>query len=521
MQRVLTAAEMQEADRATIQARGVPGLILMESAASAVTREVLRRCRAPDRERVLVLCGKGNNGGDGLAVARQLLVRAPRLSVRTVLLAEPGSLGPDPAANWTMLAAQDYRADVAPTPQAWRALLPELRRSTLVVDALLGTGLRGPARGLAAEVISDLNRAGDDLQVVSVDLPSGLGSDAGAVLGECVRADCTVTFTAPKVSHVLPPACDRIGALTVSRIGTAEAVLEALPGPRLLLSEAEDAREFVQPRDRSVHKGSCGHVLAVGGSRSKPGAILMAGTAALRGGAGLVTMATAASAGATLLAARPELMLEPAGELADGSLGPDAFDPAWLAGKTVLALGPGLGSSEANCAFVRRACRACEVPLVLDADGLAALRPGAGLEPRRAPTVLTPHPGEMARMLGCKPVEVQSDRLRIARDYALASGAYLVLKGQRTLIADPGGEVIVNPTGTPGLATAGSGDILTGLIAAFLAQFPAREVLRTVAAAVYLHGLAGELACDELGEQGMVATDILRHLPGASRALRG
>ena len=516
MQRVLSAEEMRAVDRATIAQRRVPGIVLMETAARAVTDSLLARVPNLPTERVLVLCGKGNNGGDGLAVARQLLLHEPRLQLRTALLADPASLAPDPAANWAMLAGQDHQADVVPNESSWEALLGEVSDSTVIVDAILGTGVRGAPRGLIARVIADVNAGFRGAKVVAVDMPSGLGSDSGALLGECMRADWTVTFTAPKIGQVLAPACERVGHLTVARIGTAESVLGDLPGPRLLLAERADARPFTTPRDPSGHKGTYGHVLAVGGSRSKPGAILMTGKAALQAGAGLSTVATASSAAEALLATAPELMLEPTGELPDGTLGPEQFDAAWFAGKSVVAIGPGLGASTASAALVRRIAAACPLPLVIDADGLAAVTPDL-LRRRDAPTVLTPHPGEMGRLIGTDAAEVQRDRVRAAREFAANSGAYVVLKGNRTLTASPDGDVIVNPTGTPGMATAGSGDVLTGMIAAFLAQFPERPVRDTVAAAVYLHGRAGELAAAERGEQSMVATDISHHLPEAIR----
>ena len=516
MKRVLTAAEMREADRATIEDRGVPGLVLMENAASSVTRKLFEAVDDMGGQKVLILCGKGNNGGDGLAVARQLLLRCPALDLHVVLLAEPEALRGDALSNWRMLAAQDHAARTAPTPEAWSITLPRVADSTVVIDAILGTGLRGPARGVAAPVIADVNTGFRNAIVVAVDIPSGLGSDSGELLGESMKAHHTVTFTAPKASQVLSPACGKVGELTVARIGTADSVLEALPGPRTLLMEAADARPYAGPRDRSGHKGTYGHVLAIGGSRSKPGAILMAGTSALRAGAGLVTVATASGACDAIVAATPELMLEPARELPDGSLGPDSMDHDVYEGKSVVALGPGLGTSARNRALARKIYETCTLPLVVDADGLRIFE--KSLPPRRAaPTVLTPHPGEMARIVGATTVQVQRDREQTARKVAAESGAHVVLKGDRTVVAAPDGELVVNPTGNPGMATAGSGDILTGMVAAFLAQFPERPVLQTVAAAVYLHGLAGDLAARDLGEQGMLATDIARSLDAARR----
>ena len=518
MMRVLTAAETREADRSTIEDRGVPGLILMENAAASVTRRITAIRPEIACERVAVLCGKGNNGGDGLAISRQLLQLFPKLDLRVVLLAEPGALSGDARTNWEMLLAQDFAPWVIPTEEAWRDRLASVADATVVVDALLGTGLRGAARGLAARVIADVNAGFRAATVVAVDMPSGLGSDSGELLGECMRADCTVTFTAPKASQVLPPSCDRVGDLSVARIGTADSVLAALPGPRLLLSEPGDAAHFSLPRDRAGHKGTYGHVLAIGGSRTKPGAILMAGSAALRAGAGLVTVATAAGAGGTVIASTPEVMLEPGRELPDGSLGPGAFGPGLFERKTVVALGPGLGTSAANRALARKVYEECPLPLVVDADGLAAIDV-SDVPARRAPTVLTPHPGEMSRLTGKSTAEVQADRLRTVREAARRTGACVVLKGQRTLVAAPDGDTAVNPTGTPGMGSAGSGDILTGIVASLLAQFPGRPVLSTVAAAAFLHGRAGELAAEEMGEQGMLATDIGRFLAAARRDL--
>lgn len=516
MLRVLTAAEMREADRATIQDRQVPSLVLMENAAFAVTRCLAGRLPGLEREKVLVLCGKGNNGGDGLAVARQLLVRHPGLDLRVVVLAEPEDLSPDALANLKMLAAQDHLPLVASTPDRWQALLPDLSDSTVIVDAVLGTGLSGPVRGMPAQVISDVNAGFRNAAVIAADMPSGLGSDSGKLLGGTMRADHTVTFTAPKASQVLPPSCERVGTLEVAPIGTASSVLDALPGPRVLLSEASDAAGYARPRAPAAHKGTCGHVIAVGGSRSKPGAILMAGTAALRAGAGLVTVATAAGASRTVITATPELMLERGQELPDGTLGPDSFDEGIFGGKTVAALGPGLGTSRSNRALAGQVYEKCPLPLVVDADGLAAVRLGV---PRSAPTVLTPHPGEMARLVGTDTGTVARNRLQVVRQAASRTGAVVVLKGQRSLVASPDGDTAVNPTGTPGMATAGSGDILTGIVAGLMAQFPDRPLFETVAAAVYLHGLAGELASNDLGEQGMLATDIGRHLADARRAI--
>ncbi len=510
---------MREADRATIRERGVASLVLMENAAVAVTRVLAEMAPELAGEKVLVLCGKGNNGGDGLAVARQLLQLCPGLDLRVALLAPPDGLSPDALANWRMLQAQDFRPSVCATAAAWSAMLPEVSDATLIVDAILGTGVSGPARGVAARVIGDVNARFRNARVVAVDMPSGLPSDSGAVSGPAMRVDRTVTFTAPKASQVLPPACDRVGRLSVARIGTADSVLDGLPGPRLLLAGPEALRWCAAPRARSAHKGSFGHVLAIGGSRTKPGAILMTGMAALRAGAGLVTVFTAEGSAQAMIGRTPELMVETGEPMPDGTLGPDALDPSLLDGKTVAAIGPGLGTGEANRDLAARVIGTCPLPLVVDADALAAV-PRADIARRTAPTVLTPHPGEMARLAGMSVAAVQRDRLAVARRLARECRTHVVLKGNRTLIAAPDGDTVVNPTGTPAMATAGSGDILTGIVAAFLGQFPRRSVLEAVAAATYLHGLAGEMAVRKHGELGVLATDLAACLASAVDAVR-
>ncbi len=519
MQRVLTAAQMREADRLTVVERGIPSLLLMENAAAAVVSLLAHRFAPLEKQRAAVLCGKGNNGGDGLAAARQMTARCPPAALRVVLFADPRSLGGDAAINLRMLRAVDFEPDIVTDADAWRAIRGEILASDIVVDALLGTGLNGPARSLPAMVIADIRAAPVRPRIVAVDLPSGMPSDGGEPFGPAMPADYTVAFTAPKVAQALPPACERMGRLSTVSIGTAPSVVEGLPGPRLLLAEAADAAPYTAARERAAHKGDFGHVLAVGGSRSKPGAICLTAAAALRMGAGLTTVVTSAGAAGTVVAAMPELMVEPAAETADGSMGPESWRPQWAARKTVAAIGPGLGVSETNRALAMRIYRECPLPLVIDADGLTALG-SAPLPRREAPTVLTPHPGEMARLTGRSTAEIQADRAAAAREYAAANGVFLVLKGNRTLTASPDGSVIVNPTGSPGMATAGSGDVLTGMIAGLLAQFPAEPAERTAAAAVYLHGAAGELAASARGQQAMVASDILEFLPEAVRAAR-
>ena len=504
--KVLTAAQMREVDRRTMEL-GIPGLVLMENAGHRVA-EFLQEEFAPLAEhRVVILCGKGNNGGDGMVAARQLFTRLRPARLDVVLAADPVELRGDAEANYRMLVACGCPVQ--------REITAEMRQATLVVDALLGTGLKGPATGLMREWIRQINSGFPQATVVAVDLPSGLDSDTGAIPGEAVRADYTVTFTAPKVCQVLPPACDLVGRLLVRPIGSPSSLFEDDPAIQLSLMEPRMFRHLLGRRPPGAHKGDFGHVLVIGGSRGKTGAAAMAGMAALRAGAGLVTVASAGSALPVIASHAPELMTEALPETEEGGISAQAAAPDRLSRllhlKDVVALGPGLGNQPETVEMVRNLVISVPQPLVIDADGLNAL---AGCDFRGVNFILTPHPGEMARLCGKKTAEIQADRVGSARAYATERNLTLVLKGQRTLIAFPDGRVWVNPTGTPAMATAGSGDILTGLIAGLLAQAP-REPEAAIAAAVYLHGLAGELGAEELGERSLLATDLLDYLPEA------
>jgi hydroxyethylthiazole kinase-like uncharacterized protein yjeF len=506
--KVLTAAQMREVDRRTMEA-GIPGLILMENAGLRVVEFLVERL-APLREhRVAVFCGKGNNGGDGLVIARQLLVRCLAASLDVVLGAEPEELKGDAAAHYRMLLA---------TGGEVHRELPGDRPPTLIIDAVLGTGVSGPATGRAAELIEQMqDLACEGAKVVAVDIPSGLPSDAGARPGRHMTADYTVTFTALKPVHVLPPNCDACGEVVVRQIGSPWELYGDDDSIWLSTPEPWEFAHFVGSRSPGAHKGDLGHVLVVGGSRGKTGAAAMTGLAALRAGAGLVTVASAESAAGLIAAHAMELMTEPLPETETGGISLRAFDygrfAAVLERKTLLALGPGLGTHPDTIAFVRRVYREAAQPVVIDADGLNAL---AGMQDWAAagPRILTPHPGEMSRLTGLSAAEIQNDRVGAARAFAMEKKVTVVLKGQRTVVAQPGGEVSINRSGTPALATGGTGDILTGLIAGLHAQFPA-DAANAVAAAVWLHGRAGELGAEEWGEECLVATDLLQYLPEA------
>ncbi len=467
MTHVLTAEQMRLVDRRTI-AHGFPSLVLMENAAHRVVEAMRERFGPLSQHRIRVYCGKGNNGGDGLAIARLLAV-VDQAQVDVVYTTKPEELTGDPAAQHRMLRATRAQLGFALSP-------------TLIVDALLGTGTQGPPRGNIAEHIVSMNQRG--VPIVAVDHPSGLETDSATSGGPYVEATLTVTFTAPKICHVLPPNCDRHGELRVAQIGSDPLFCES----DLFLSSPDDFARLFVPRLPLTHKGHYGHVLVIGGAPGKTGAAQMAGLAALRAGAGWVSVHSAAPQ------LPPELMT--ATSLQD------------LTPYTVLAVGPGLGIDPLAQSLYETARQA----MVVDADALNTLAQLSALPPAAGLRVLTPHPGEMRRL---QP-QSSGDRLADARAYATAHQVILVLKGHRTLIAFPNGKVYVNPTGSPAMAKAGSGDILTGLVASLLAQHP-QDPAAAVLAAVWLHGRAGEHAAQILTDRCVLATDLLTYLPHAIR----
>ncbi len=501
--KVLTAAEMREVDRRTI-AGGIPGIVLMENAGHRVMEVLAHRFAPLASQRIAVLCGKGNNGGDGMVVARQLYTRFRPAALDVVLFGAPEDLKGDAAANYRML-------EVCGCPVV-REIPERARRATIVIDALLGTGINGAAQGHMLEAIREINSGFPLAKVVAVDIPSGMPSDSGEPVGEFARADYTVTFTAPKIAHAVPPNCDRMGELAVGRIGSPDSLFD---GIRLELIEPAMFRALLEPRPRDGHKGTFGHVLVIGGSRGKTGAPAMSGLGALRAGAGLVTVASAASAIPQIAAHAPELMTEPLEETATGSISAGAPVEKIAERKTVIAIGPGLGREEQTAELVRKVAR-IGVPMVLDADALV----GDIERPDGLTTVMTPHPGEMARLSGRTIAEVQQDRIEAARAFAMEHRVTLLLKGERTILAFRDGRVWINPTGTPALGTGGTGDVLTGMTAGFLAQFPGQPD-EAVAAALYVGGMAAQIGAREIGEKCFVATDILKYLPRAMEACAG
>jgi NAD(P)H-hydrate epimerase len=532
--KIVSAAEMREIDRATAERFGVSSITLMENAGAAVARFVLSDY--PQAERVAVICGKGNNGGDGFVAARKL-VEAGR-AVRLILLCEPKELRGDASAMFQNLLRTLQPLKVAPLivrdPEELESPgATDIFAADLILDAILGTGFRPPVSPLCAAAIEKMNAA--PVPIVAVDIPSGADADVtrpgGATNSRSVadrdthnvapiwaRADAIVTFTAPRPAHVFGELTK--GPIVIAPIGSPpEAIISKLG---LHLSTPADFAALLAPRALEANKGSYGHVLVIGGSVGKAGAAAMAGFAALRAGAGLSTVATPRSVLETVASFHPELMTEPLAETEAGTISLAANGSALdeLLERKTLAIGPGISRNPETAEIVRLIVKRRYRSIVVDADALNAFEGGAGvLNGKGRTVVVTPHPGEMARLTGLSIEEIQSKRIEVAQNFAREHELIVVLKGRRTLIAAPDGDVWVNPTGNPGMATGGTGDVLTGIIAGLIAQHP-REAFVATVLGVYLHGLAGDLASESLGENSVVATDLLRFLPQAFARMR-
>jgi NAD(P)H-hydrate epimerase len=508
--RVLNSAQMREADRRTIEDIGIPSLVLMENAGRQAVAAMEAMYSDLMERQVAVLCGRGNNGGDGFVVARTLMQRGVDVSV--FLLGRVAEVRGDARTNLEILGRLGVTVVEVADSQAWELHFSEVGDCTLIVDAIFGTGLNAPVSGLIESVIADVNASA--IPVVAIDLPSGLSADSTDPIGPCIDAALTVTLAAPKLPLVLPPAETHAGDIVIADIGIPGDVLEQVEGPRVELLTRVAMRDLIAPRTADSHKGDYGRVLVVAGSRGKTGAAHLAAVGALRSGAGLVTVATPATCQAVVAAMGPEYMTEALDEADDG-LDPDGVERILDIARDVIAVGPGLGQAPCTREFIRQLVDRATMPLVVDADGLNAFSDDpdrlAGREGRDV--IITPHPGEMARLVGMSTDEVQASRLEIARNFAITHHVYVVLKGHRTLIATPDEKIFINPTGNPGMATGGTGDVLTGMIAAWLAQLLDAEAACKLA--VYLHGMAGDLAEADEGEVAMTSADVAGHLGDA------
>jgi len=506
---LVTADEMREMDRRTIAELGIPGRVLMESAGRGATRFLCRRFPGIERMHVGVAAGRGNNGGDGYVIARYLASRGTAVTV--YLLAERSEVAGDAAANLDLLGPLGVPVIEIEDEKSFAQVRNAMRSRDLWIDAMLGTGLHSDVRGIYRRVIDFINSL--DKPVFAVDVPSGLNSDTGQPCGTCIRAHATATFGFAKTGHCLYPGAACTGDLEVVDIGIPSEVVEEVR-PRQHLLTSETVQRWLPSRPQDAHKGRTGHLLVVAGSPGKTGAAAMAAASALRAGAGLVTLAVAQSLNPIMETLLLEAMTAPLPEVDSGILGVSCFERVMqlLAKMHCLAIGPGLGQNSDTRKLVLRLVAESQVPMVIDADGLNNLSADTEvLRQATSPVILTPHPGEMARLTGTTSSAIQSDRVRAARQFAESFRVHVVLKGARTVVAHPDGSVFINPTGNAGMASGGMGDVLTGLIAGFLVQGLSAEAASHCG--VYLHGSAADRLAETMGPIGYLASEVMDAVP--------
>lgn len=506
---VVTASEMREIDQLTITAFGLPGRVLMENAGFGAVRAMLKQFPDLSARRVGVMAGRGNNGGDGFVMARYLAQKGVAVSV--FLLARRSEVRGDAAANLPLLDPLSVPVIEVPDEAAFTEQTPRMQEQDIWVDAVLGTGLSMTVRPFFKTVIAFMNAAATP--VVAVDIASGLSSDTARPCGASVTAQLTVTFGYPKIGHLLYPGAQLTGRLEVIDIGIPPHIAENV-GPKQQVLTPKIVRELLPGRPPDSHKGTTGHLLVIAGGPGKTGAAVMTATAAMRAGAGLVTLGAAAGLIPAVSSRVMEVMTFSLPETGPGILGESAGRPILelMNGKKCLAIGPGLGTADATCKLICNLLTECDLPLVIDADGLNCLAQTPDLLLKaKAPTVLTPHPGEMARLMKQRAHTVQQDRIASARDFATRYHTHVVMKGARTVIAFPDGRVFINPTGNAGMAAGGMGDVLTGIIAGLITQgvSPGPAAL----AGVYLHGRAADHLAETMGPFGFLAGEVMANLP--------
>jgi NAD(P)H-hydrate epimerase len=512
--RLVKASEIQEMDRLTIQELGIPGMVLMENAARGVVRMFLDHFNPSDGSHVVLICGPGNNGGDGYVVARYLHERGLKTTV--MILSALKKIKGDAFTNLEVIKQMDLEILEIPGKDAWIKCRPFIESCDYIVDGLLGTGLNSPVRGFYAQVIEEINASA--CPVTSIDIPSGLNADTGQIMGKAIHADLTVTFGFPKIGQLIFPGAELVGRLTNIDIGIPEAIAERVPGNYHLI-EPGHFSPLIPFERQDIHKGDRGHLLILSGSTGKTGAASLTTLGALRVGAGLVTLGIPSSLNAILENKLTEPMTSPLPETADGTLSLKAEKDIirLMKGKTALVLGPGLSTHEETTQLVRRIISRCPLPMVIDADGLNALSEDLGvLSKCKHKAILTPHPGEMARLTGTETADVQADRLGTATSFVKKHGCFLVLKGARTIITEPDGQLYVNPTGNPALSGGGSGDVLTGMIGGLMARgWPMAE---SAIGGAYIHGMAADILSEDMGP-GILAGELLDVIPDLTVAL--
>jgi hydroxyethylthiazole kinase-like uncharacterized protein yjeF len=516
--KIVTAEEMRIIDRKTIEGYGIPSAVLMERAGLAVT-SMIKQVFSP--RKVIIISGSGNNGGDALVVARNLYNEG--WDVKAFLTVKPEDLKGDALLQYRV--ANKLGLKIYPVNDFLTQHSSLITRHCIIVDALLGTGLSKNVTGLLSEVISLINRS--NVPIISVDIPSGISSDNGQIMGEAVRADYTVTFGLPKRGHLLYPGAQHSGKLFIEDIGFPEELLNSEKLHIELLMK-DKISTLIPQRPRYSHKGNYGHVLIVAGSKGKTGAAIMAAKACLRSGAGLVTLGIPKSLADIFQSRVTEEMTLILPDKGDGTLSQRAFRVIlnFLNEKraTTLAIGPGISVSDDTKKLMDTLIKTSTTPMVIDADGINSLKGERAIFLKsKAPIILTPHIGEMAGLLGkqkgvtVKSQDIERNRIDVAVSFTKETGTVLVLKGVPTIIAEPDGKAYINSTGNPGMASAGTGDVLTGMISGFLSQ--GLSPVQASILGVYMHGFAGDSAAAEKGEHSLIATDIIEKVPFAFHSL--
>jgi len=510
MMKVAIAEQMQELDRKAMEAYRIPGIVLMENAGRGVTEVISNTFADLQKKRIAIIAGKGNNGGDGFVIARHLLNQG--VLVKVFLLADPKALRGDAETNFHIFLRMKGEVIPVPSSKDYQKIKKDLEKFDLLIDGIFGTGLDAEVRGYYREVIDHLNTL--QKPIVAIDIPSGLDANTGKPLGTAIRASLTITFGLPKVGHLISPGLDYVGVVKVIDIGIPRRLVEEEEIHTHLLENEEIRKWLSIPRRPNTHKGDYGHLLVIAGSVGKTGAAAMACEAALRMGAGLVTLAIPKSLNAIMEVKLTEVMTEPLPETPKQTLSLRAFNSILrlCENKKAVIIGPGMGTFKETQSLILKLLKTLNLPIILDADGLTAL----ATQPKSLPTpnrslILTPHPGEMAGLIRSTVKEVQEDRIGVSRNFSQSNHVYLILKGHRTLIVSPKGEVFINPTGNPGMASGGTGDVLTGMIGGLICQ--GLDILPSLQIAVYLHGLAGDESAREKGEKALVATDLIEKIP--------
>ncbi len=509
--KVVTAGQMKEIDRKAVKDFSIPGVILMENAGIQVAQKVREMLKGVNNPNVCVISGKGNNGGDGFVTARHL--RKAGIETVTFLIGRKREIKGDARTNLNIVSRLDLPVVEVSNHGILRKMKAKLESCSLIVDAIVGTGAKERMKGLVADAISAVVEC--DRPVVCVDIPSGLDADNGVPLGVCVRGTETVTFGLPKVGLLLYPGADFAGNVTVADIGLPDNLLMDKK-LSLNLLEGKEVTALLPARPSNAHKGTMGHVFILSGSCGYTGAAVLTSMGALRSGCGLVTLGVPRTLNTIFEVKLTEVITKPLPETEATTFGLEAEDEIIdiVDQVDVLAIGPGLGRHPETGALIRKLVVTVTKPMVIDADGLNVFeRDVSLLSKRQAPTVITPHPGEMGRLLGVPTSEIQANRIKFARDVAVKHKIVVVLKGAGTIVAGVDGSVFINSTGNPGMATAGMGDVLTGIVSSLISR--GLEPFDAAKTGVYLHGLAGDVAVSAKGEESLIATDLLDSLPRA------